>query len=526
MTTIKNRLEKLSSVDFTNALKDIKRGIERETLRVSPNGKISQAVHPEVLGATLTHPYITTDYSEALLELITPPSNNIDTTYTQLFDIHHFVSQHIGDEMLWPMSMPCFIENQDEIPLAYFGESNVGKMKHTYRKGLKNRYGSMMQAIAGIHYNFSLPESFWAALKKEEGEYKGGCIGEFQSEQYMRMVRNIKRYVWVVTYLFGASPAMCRSFLEGKGGAIPFEKLGKGSVYLPHATSLRMSDLGYTNSEQSALNVEYGCLKEYIEKLRIAIRTESLDYKKLGVKENGEYKQLNHNILQIENELYAPVRPKQVAKSGEKPTDALENRGIMYVELRALDVNPFSPVGISKEQMRVIDVFMLFCLLTEQDELSQEQQAESEENQDRIVLNGRADYLELIKDGEAVSRTEWLSSIFEEMKEISLWLDGHLGNSDYSNAISNIWDWKDDPSKTLSGQLLDTLLSKNTDNGYYALALADEYKQKHAEHSPSIFTPDFLLAEGVDSIKARKEIEANDKVSFDEFLEKYFALDS
>lgn len=228
LTTIKQRLDDLSTSDFTGAIKDIQRGIERETLRVAPNGKISQKEHPKLLGAALTHPYITTDYSEALLELITPPSNDINKTYAQLQDIHHFVTKHIGDEVLWPMSMPCFIEHQDEIPLAYYGESNIGKMKRTYRKGLKNRYGSMMQAIAGIHYNFSLPTTFWQAYQKQQG--LTGSLMDFQSEQYMRMVRNIKRYVWVVTYLFGASPAMCRSFLEGKGGALPFETFGKGSV--------------------------------------------------------------------------------------------------------------------------------------------------------------------------------------------------------------------------------------------------------------------------------------------------------
>ncbi len=520
MTTIKQRLDDLSTSDFTGAIKDIQRGIERETLRVSPNGKISQKEHPKLLGAALTHPYITTDYSEALLELITPPSNDINKTYAQLQDIHHFVTKHIGDEVLWPMSMPCFIEHQDEIPLAYYGESNIGKMKRTYRKGLKNRYGSMMQAIAGIHYNFSLPTTFWLAYQKQQG--LTGSLMDFQSEQYMRMVRNIKRYVWVVTYLFGASPAMCRSFLEGKGEALPFETFGKGSVYLPHATSLRMSDLGYTNSEQSALNVEYGCLKEYIAKLRQAIRTESLDYKKIGVKIGSDYQQLNHNILQIENELYAPVRPKQVAKSGEKPTDALENRGIMYVELRALDVNPFSPVGISKEQMRVIDVFMLFCLLTEQDQLTADQQAEAEENQDRIVLNGRAESLDLVLNGTTVSRQEWLTNIFAELKSVALWLDKHIGGDQYTLAIDQISGAITDPSKTLSGQLLNTLLKEDIDNGYYALSLADRYKQQNIAHLPSVFKPSFLVQETQTSWQKQQDIEASDTLSFDEFLENYF----
>ena len=436
-------------------LADIGRGIEREALRVLPEGKLSDHGHYSDLGAALTHSQITTDYSETLLEFITPVSHSPEDAIAQLQDIQKFTFSHISGELLWPMSMPCFVDDADKVPLAQYGNSNIGKMKTVYRQGLKNRYGSMMQVIAGIHFNFSFSQEFWQIIQNLQPHANEQLLNDFISDQYFSILRNYKRYCWLIPYLYGASPALCSSFLQGKTTPLPFEKSSSGALYLQYATSLRMSDLGYTNSEQSALNVEYGCLKEYIEKLRIAIRTESLDYKKLGVKENGEYKQLNHNILQIENELYAPVRPKQVAKSGEKPTDALENRGIMYVELRALDVNPFSPVGISKEQMRVIDVFMLFCLLTDQDELSQEQQAESEENQDRIVLNGRADYLELIKDGEAISRNEWLSTIFDEMKEISHWLDAHLGGSDYSDAISSIWTCKDDPSKTLDEPIAD-----------------------------------------------------------------------
>ena len=520
MTTLKQRLDGLASVEVTPAIKNIQRGIERETLRVTPKGKISQQPHPKLLGAALTHPYITTDYSEALLELITPPSNNIDETYSQLQDIHHFVVKNIGDEVLWPMSMPCFIEHQDEIPIAYFGESNVGKMKRTYRKGLKNRYGSMMQAIAGIHYNFSLPPEFWSVYQKSLGD--NSDLTTFQSEQYMRMVRNIKRHVWLITYLFGASPAMCRSFLEGNDDVMPFESLGKGTVYLPHATSLRMSDLGYTNSAQSSLNVEYGDLQNYIAKLRQAIRTKSEEYQEIGVKIGTDYQQLNDNILQIENELYAPVRPKQIARSGEKPTDALERRGIMYVELRALDVNPFSPYGITKEQMRVLDLFMLFCLFSERDELSPEQQNEADENIDRIVLNGRAEELLLKLDGEDVDRNEWVAEIFAEMKVLADWLDGHYGGMHYAIALNRVLPCQDNPNKTLSGLLLNELIKSDKDNGIYSLELADAYKTQISTTPATHFKASFLIEEGQKSLAKQKQIEAADTLSFDEFLKDYF----
>lgn len=520
MTTLNDKIGQLNTGPFHAAVKNIHRGIEREGLRITPQGKLSQRDHPEVLGASLTHPYITTDYSEALMELITPPSNDVEETHRQLQDVHKFVLDNLDDEMLWPMSMPCFIGDESDIRIAQYGSSNIAQMKTTYRKGLKNRYGSMMQAIAGIHYNFSLPADFWALYQKLQGDE--GDLAEFQSAQYMHMVRNIKRYVWVVTYLFGASPAMCKSFLQGRESDLPFESFGKGSIYLPNATSLRMSDLGYTNSAQSALNIEYGSLTQYIEKLRNAIRTESQEYKNIGVKVDGEYRQLNHNILQIENELYAPVRPKQVARSGEKPTDALENRGVMYVELRALDVNPFSPYGITVEQMRVLDVFLLYCLLNPQTELTPAQQAEAEDNQDKVVLEGRDPKLELSLNGHKALRRSILTEIFDDLKLIAHWLDRSFDSLAYSQAIAEARLAVDDESKTLSGKLLNELLAVNCDNGYRGMDLAATYKHAIQVNPTSVFSAETMTEMSRKSMADRETIEAADDKSFDQFLADYF----
>lgn len=521
MTSLQNQLSQLRSEAATNAVKGIQRGIEREALRICPEGKLSRQDHPQALGSALTHPYITTDYSESLMELITPPSNDIETTFNQLKDVHHYVLSHLGEQMLWPMSMPCFISNEDDIRIAQYGSSNVGKMKTTYRVGLKNRYGSMMQAISGIHYNFSLPTEFWQLLQQHEASTDD--LQTFQSSKYMHMVRNIKRYVWVVTYLFGASPAMCKSFLQGRETGLNFESFGKGSIFLPNATSLRMSDLGYTNSAQSALNIEYGSLTDYIERLRQAIKTESDEYKNIGVKVDGQYKQLNHNILQIENELYAPVRPKQVAKSGEKPTDALERRGVMYVELRALDVNPFSPYGITLEQMRMLDIFLLFCLFNEQSELSQAQQQEAEANQDAVVLNGRDKTLAVTVNGETIAISDMMTSLFAEFEQIGQWLDGHYGGDDYQQAVAQFLPAASDAAQTLSGQLMTKLLDTQIDNGYMGIHLAEQYKADILAAEPKEFGTDFLSRASVQSHEEQRQVEQNDSVDFDEFLQSYFA---
>ena len=526
MTHIEQQLGQFNTDAFTQAIKQIRRGIERESLRINKQGKLAQTDHPSALGSALANQYITTDYSEALLELITPPSDNIEETFGQLKDVHKYVLENIGEELLWPMSMPCYINDEEDIRIAQYGSSNVGKMKTTYRVGLKNRYGSMMQAISGIHYNFSLPPSFFRALQQLEGDTT--ALSEYQSAKYMRMVRNIKRYVWVVTYLFGASPAMCNSFLQGRDTGLDFEEFGKGSIFLPNATSLRMSDLGYTNSAQSALEIQYGSLTQYIDKLRKAIHTKSPEYKNIGVKVDGEYKQLNHNILQIENELYAPVRPKQVADSGEKPTDALENRGVMYIELRALDVNPFSPYGITLEQMRVLDLFLLFCMLSDDDELTTEQQQEAENNQDTVVLSGRDPELTLNYNSESIRRSDWLANIFADMKAIATWLDGHYSaeqakaSHSYSEALEAAAPAVTDPAQTLSGQWMQALNAKQIDNGALGMELAHQYAEQIKSAPAEYFSRELLAQEAQQSLNRQGEIEASDTLNFDQFLAEYF----
>ena len=381
--TLSRRLDAIQTPRFLDALRGIKHGVEREGLRIKASGKLADTAHPKALGSALTHDCITTDFSESLLEFITPPVADSSVTETQLKDIHKFVLENIDNEMLWPMSMPCFIDDEANIPLAYFGESNVGRMKRVYRMGLKNRYGSMMQAIAGVHFNFSLPDSFWQAW----AELNGNAFNQDQvSADYFALIRNYRRYCWLLPYLYGASPALCQSFLKGKTSTLPFEKVGKGTVYLPHATSLRMSDLGYTNSEQSALQICYNQISTYVEKLRGAMYTPSTRFSKFAAGEGGHFQQLSKNILQIENELYSPIRPKQPTHSMEKPTDALVRRGVNYVEVRVLDVNPFSPIGIDKPQMDFLDVFMVSCLLMDSPAMNGDELKECQQNMNRVVL--------------------------------------------------------------------------------------------------------------------------------------------
>ena len=287
------------------------KGVEKESLRVTPDGFLSQTPHPRGLGSALTNRYITTDFSEALLEFVTPAFSTTWEALRCICDIHQFTYAHLGDEMLWTSSMPCRIPTDRVIPLARYGTSNVGRMKTIYRRGLGFRYGREMQLIAGVHFNYSLPADFWPVYREVLGSALE--VVDFRSEQYLGMIRNFRRMGWLILYLFGASPAVCKSFA---GAAAKLPSLNADTWYQPWATSLRMSDLGYSNKNQSRINISLNSLDEYVRDLTDAIRRPEPEYKRIGVKVDGKYRQQNANLLQIENEYYSSIRPKRVARSG------------------------------------------------------------------------------------------------------------------------------------------------------------------------------------------------------------------
>ena len=351
------RLALLDDDEHRSLLGQGLRGIERETLRVDRQGRLARTPHPVALGSALTHPQITTDYAEALLEFITPAENDIGITLNQLDAIHRFAYAHLGDEMLWSESMPCELPPEAEIDIAWYGSSNIGMLKHVYRRGLALRYGKAMQCIAGIHYNYSLPEKMWQLFSADEGivEERRSALRDFQSESYIATIRNFRRYSWLLMYLFGASPALSTGFLRGRQHSL--ETLSDDTLYLPYATSLRMSDLGYQNDAQSGLTPHENSLESYVRTLMDAVNRPYQPYQALGTKQNGEWIQLSTNVLQIENEYYSTIRPKRVIKTGERPVQALCKRGVQYIEVRCLDVDPFEPVGISLETAS----WMPFC---------------------------------------------------------------------------------------------------------------------------------------------------------------------
>ncbi|MDC0726133.1 glutamate--cysteine ligase [Phytobacter diazotrophicus] len=496
------------------ALKGIQRGLERETLRVKADGTLATTGHPHALGSALTHKWITTDFAEALLEFITPVDGDIQHMLTIMRDIHRFAAREIGDERMWPLSMPCYIENGQDIELAQYGSSNIGRLKTLYREGLKNRYGALMQTISGVHYNFSLPMAFWEAKCGETDK-------ESVSDGYFRLIRNYYRFGWVIPYLFGASPAICPSFLQGKPSTLPFEKTPGGMYYLPYATSLRLSDLGYTNKSQSNLGITFNNLSDYVVALKRAIKTPSEEYAKIGLKKDGKYLQINTNILQIENELYAPIRPKRVTRSGESPSDALLRGGIEYIEVRSLDINPFTPIGVDEQQIRFLDLFMVWCVLADAPEMSSDELLCTRKNWNRVILEGRKPGLTLGMGCETAQfpLPQVGKDLFRDLKRVAQTLDGLYGGNDYEQVCDELLACFDNPELTFSARILRSMLDKGI--GGTGKALSEEYRSMLREEPLEILREEDFRKECDVSWARQKDVEASDTETFEALVARH-----
>jgi glutamate--cysteine ligase len=483
-------------------LQGIRRGIEKESLRVRPDGTLSQAPHAPALGSALTHPHITTDFSEAQLELITGPHASVDGCLAELEQIHQVVYRHVGDEILWAASMPCNLPADNLIPIGRYGTSNVGRAKTVYRIGLAHRYGRRMQAISGIHYNFSLPG--------------------VSSEQYFALIRNFRRHSWLPIYLFGASPACCASFVEGRKH--PLAELAPGTMYAPHATSLRMGPLGYQSDAQATLCVSYNSLESYTASLYDALTKPYPAYEKIGIRNGDDYRQLAPTLLQIENEFYGTIRPKRRIRRGERPLHALRERGVEYVEVRLMDLDPFVPAGITPLTMRFLDVFLLHCLASPGAEDTPQEIGEIARNQHAVALRGREAGLLLQRRNAQVGLKEWGLSIVRECEPIAAALDAAAGGSAHRDALGEAAGRLEDPDATPSARVLHAM-ARNHDNSFLRFVLIESTLHKGTLKSrelPAEVSARFArLAEK--SLVEQRDIEASDKVDFETFRQQYLS---
>lgn len=495
------------------------RGLEKECLRVTPEGLVAATGHPQALGSALTNRYITTDYSEALIEFITPPAPDTGDTLRFLADVHQFATPAIGEELFWALSMPCRLRGEDDIPLARYGSSNVARMKTVYRRGLGHRYGRYMQAIAGVHFNFSLPDAAWPVLAAVTGSRLP--VPALKSELYLGVVRNVRRLDWLLLYLFGASPAASRSFLvRGDAGLVP---LDADTCYAPYATSLRMSDIGYKNESQAGLWVSANSLDEYIGDLTRAIRTPHPAYERIGVKVDGEWRQLNANQLQIENEYYSTIRPKRSALSGERPTAALRRGGVEYVELRALDLDPFAPTGVNESELRFAEAFLLYALLADSPPIRDAERAEISHNHGLVARRGREPGLALLRGGAAVPMRDWAGEILGAMQGVAALLDAGRGSA-YSTAVAAATALLDEPDSTPSARLLAELRASGEPLDRFGLARSRRWREYFLALPPEASANYRLLEEeALASLDRQCWIEEHDTLDFDDYLAAYYA---
>ncbi len=514
------RLAGLINSGERGVLRGGRKGVEKESLRVSPEGEIVQTRHPAALGAPLTNEHITTDFSESLIELVTPPFGETWELLQYLCDIHQFVYRHLGDELLWSTSMPCAINGDESIPLAQFGSSNVGRMKTIYRHGLGVRYGRIMQAISGVHFNYSFSPTLWDAL--EHINQSDRPRQDFVSDQYFGVLRNYRRFGWLVLYLFGTSPAVSKSFFAGREIELP--SLDEDTVYEPYGTSLRMSDIGYRNKTQATVSVSVNGLDEYVKDLSKAISTPYPPYERIGVKVNGVYQQLNANILQIENEYYSFIRPKRIARSGERPTKALRRAGVEYVEVRALDVSAFDPVGVNQNKLRFLEAFLALCLLRDSEPIDRSEQQALDENHLRVARRGREPGLKLNREGREFPMLDWARELLDSMQGMCELLDHGEPARPYAAALEQQRAKIDEVERTPSARLLTEM--RQTGESFFQLArrMSKMHKDYFLDlHPPNERRLAEFAAAAQESHEEQRRIEAADRVDFDTYLAHYLA---
>jgi len=498
-----------------------RRGIEKEGLRVSRGThRISQLPHPIALGSALTHSAITTDYSEALLEFITGVHVTPEAALEELFNLHAYTSQSLPNEMIWGASMPGELEGEADIPIAHYGSSNIGTMKRVYRNGLGARYGRAMQAIAGIHYNFSLPDAFWEqSLEHTKNDLP---LKDWRTNGYLALIRNFQRRLWLLNFLTGSSPAISRSFVSEK---VPSHLvLGQPKTFLSeYATSLRMGDLGYTSSAQDGLKICYNQLETYIETLTDAIVNSHDGYAALPATRDGEMLQLNHGLLQIENEFYSAIRPKRVTQSGEAPVRALDTRGVEYVEVRCLDVNPFTPLGIDEETTALVDSFLVSCLIDDSPPCTPESRKVDEENNQRALNQGRHPSLQLLteKNGKQ-SLVEASKVLLSSMEAAAELLDSANQTSRHTEAVTTararVLGKSETPSARVARELNEKQIDYSTLMGQYS----EQWDQVFRDATIPPITRDQLADEAIVSLRKQREIEQSDTMTFDAFLQAFY----
>lgn len=396
-------------------------GIEREGQRVDLAGNLAKTDHPAIFGDRSYHPYIQTDFSETQTEMITPVTDSIPELFQYLAAVYDVTARSIPkEEMIWPLSMPPALPEKDE-------EIIIAKLKNfedvLYRRYLAKEYGKRKQMVSGIHFNFEFGDELLRTLFSHQEEFQD--FSEFKTELYLKTARNFMRYRWMITYLFGASPMSEKNyFLDESHPQEPVR-------------SIRNSALGYTNHPN--VKVSYASMKQYLADIERMI-------------EEGK--------LSEEKEFYTPLR----FRSGKKVAD-LATTGVRYIELRNIDLNPYARLGINPEQVRFLQLFLMYMLWTEEKEDCDQWVAEGTTRNNKVALEQPSDQTEFHQEGR---------EILEGMKQMLVELDW----LDSLYLVEEALTQMDHPEQTLAAKLYqEAQLSSQQE---VAVALGHQYyKESH-----------------------------------------------
>lgn len=490
-------------------LSDYQIGMERESLRAVKKGLLSAKPHPKSLGSALTNPLISTDFAEAQVEIISPTFLSFKSLETFTYKLHAFIASNLGEEYLWPFSMPCHLPDKDEITIANYGTSDTGMEKVYYRRGLVKRYGTTMQTISGIHYNFSFSKAFFTLLHKEFNSPLS--LEDFISDEYFHIIRNFLSYDFILTYLFGASPVAHSSFFSKTPDG--FEKLSSDSYLKKDATCLRMSSYGYSNKSKCQLHPSLDNLESFVKDLEHAIKTPCKSYEKIGLfNEKKERVQLNYNHLQIASEYYASIRPKPHIFYKETYLEALKQRGVKYLEVRSIDLDPFHPIGISEEQLHFTHLFLLYCLFKENEPKGTFNQIM--QNEERVAREGNKKNISLDFLGKSIPLHECLKTILDEMEEIVSLFDKKT-RAPYQRALRKQKLKVDGKLKTTSQKVIEALKFQDY------LSLGSTLGKKHKETLLKQKLPKKLLShfqkEAEQSLVKQAEIELKETFALKDY---------
>lgn len=386
-------------------------GVEKENIRVDSHGLIAQTPHPAIFGDKLNHPYITTDFSESQVEMITPPLPSISETLGFLETIHDAVSLELEDEYLWPQSIPPILPEEEQIPIAQYTVG--GRKEEEYRKKIALKYGRKKQAISGIHFNISLDETLLKLLYQNTSQ--AISFDAFRDEVYLKISRQLLRYRWLYVLVFGSSPIVDPTF-ELKCCDLP--------IYFNSETrglSLRNSCFGYGNNIE--LYPDYHSAKGYLQ---------SIDH------------MVKNGILLATKELYASVRPKFVNNS-----DA-----ITYIEARFLDINPLSKIGLNAEMLHFIHWLAIYGLFSEEtNNFSPEFQTIANLNFANISLNGLHENIQLVtEDGTKINAWSEAKRVIQEMMDLYAKLE--IDNSEYFNSLKYVQEMANHPDQRIVQKIL------------------------------------------------------------------------